>query len=112
MAKPITKKIQRRYPGALDITDVHLTREDAEYYALNNPTAYPGQIITFTENDIERAAIVQADKTILEIPTELSCLEIDTTHLATRRWVNTRINASMKEVIELLSEMNLLLEKV
>jgi hypothetical protein len=65
MGKPITKRIQRRYPESLDITEVHATRQDAEDYAMNNPTAYTGQVVTFTEDDAESASVIQADKTLL-----------------------------------------------
>jgi len=67
MGKPLTKRIQRRYPEALDITEVHPDRLDAEDYALINPTSYTGQILSFTENGVTRAGIIQPDKRIFDI---------------------------------------------
>ena len=62
------KQFERQFPGAIETTLVFGSKSEAENYAANSPTAYSGQIISYLIGDHEqRAAIIQPDKTVMDI---------------------------------------------
>jgi len=54
----------RQFAGSIDVSSVFDTRIEAEKYAVENPTAYAGQIISFFAEDEMCAALIQKDKSL------------------------------------------------
>ena len=64
---PIATQAQRLYNAPIDATEVHPSREAAEQYAAENPTAYAGQSISFFEDGVQKLAVVQPDGSIKDV---------------------------------------------
>jgi hypothetical protein len=65
---PLPQQMQRLYKDPLDPTSVWTTKAQAETYALTNPTAYPGQPVSWNDGQNMMLGVIQPDNTILELP--------------------------------------------
>ena len=61
---PVFAQWQRQIKASQDPTSVWSSKVAAEAYAVSNPTAYPGQTLSFQEGDEQILAVVQPDGTL------------------------------------------------